>query len=388
MSEYQYYEFTTLDRRLTQEQMRDLRQISSRAEITPTRLTNVYHFGDFRGDPSALMRDYFDAMVYVTNWATRQFMVRVPRRAVDAAAIQPYTVPDFFTIDIHPDHVVLDFNRWSDDGEDWGEWQEGEAWMPQLASVRSDLLRGDRRSWYIGWLLGAQCGEVEETAVEPPVPPGLGDLPPGLAELVEFLHIDRDLVAAAAETSPDPGATTAGLADWIASLPEAEKNRLLREVVESSHAAEVAAELLQRFRADVTALDQSTGIPATGTTPRRTVAELRAAMERAGVARRAAEARRTEAERVRRAIAAAAAKETRLVALATRGDKAWLEAERWIESRTAEGYADAAQRLGDLRDLADRSGDQRAFRTRYLALREQHARKHTFIRALRAEGFE
>ena len=47
--------------------MRDLRQISSRAEITPTRLANVYHYGNFRGDPSALMRDYFDVMVYVAN---------------------------------------------------------------------------------------------------------------------------------------------------------------------------------------------------------------------------------------------------------------------------------------------------------------------------------
>ena len=42
MSEFQYYEFLAVDRPLTAEQMAELRSISSRAEITPTRLTNAY----------------------------------------------------------------------------------------------------------------------------------------------------------------------------------------------------------------------------------------------------------------------------------------------------------------------------------------------------------
>ena len=39
MSEYQYYEFLALDRPLTAEQRAELRSISSRAEITATRLS-------------------------------------------------------------------------------------------------------------------------------------------------------------------------------------------------------------------------------------------------------------------------------------------------------------------------------------------------------------
>ena len=47
MSEYQYYEFRTIDRPLTQREMRELRAISTRAEISPTSFTNFYTFGDF-----------------------------------------------------------------------------------------------------------------------------------------------------------------------------------------------------------------------------------------------------------------------------------------------------------------------------------------------------
>jgi len=40
MSEYQSYEFVALDRPLTPDEMAELRAISTRAEITPTRFWN------------------------------------------------------------------------------------------------------------------------------------------------------------------------------------------------------------------------------------------------------------------------------------------------------------------------------------------------------------
>ncbi len=42
MSEYQSYEFIALDRPLTATEMAELRSISTRAEITPTRFWNEY----------------------------------------------------------------------------------------------------------------------------------------------------------------------------------------------------------------------------------------------------------------------------------------------------------------------------------------------------------
>ena len=42
----QCYEFVALDRRLTAKEMAELRSISTRAEITPTRFWNEYNWGD------------------------------------------------------------------------------------------------------------------------------------------------------------------------------------------------------------------------------------------------------------------------------------------------------------------------------------------------------
>ena len=38
------------------------------------------------------------------------------------------------------------------------DWDDGTGWMGSLMSLRSDLLRGDLRCLYLGWLLCAQNG--------------------------------------------------------------------------------------------------------------------------------------------------------------------------------------------------------------------------------------
>jgi hypothetical protein len=48
MSEYQYYEFIALDRPLTAQQIDEVREFSSRAEISSTSFVNEYNFGDFK----------------------------------------------------------------------------------------------------------------------------------------------------------------------------------------------------------------------------------------------------------------------------------------------------------------------------------------------------
>ena len=79
MSEYQYYGFQAIDRPLSEGDMQWLRGLSTRAQITTTSFVNVYHWGDFRGDPIKLMERCFDVFVYVANWGCRRFMLRLPR---------------------------------------------------------------------------------------------------------------------------------------------------------------------------------------------------------------------------------------------------------------------------------------------------------------------
>lgn len=87
MSEHQGYEFVALDRPLTAKEMAELRAISTRAEITPTRFWNEYHWGDLKADPAALLARYFDAHLYVASWGSRRLLLRVPAESVDVRAL-------------------------------------------------------------------------------------------------------------------------------------------------------------------------------------------------------------------------------------------------------------------------------------------------------------
>ena len=206
MSEYQYYEFQTIDRPLTQGEMAELRKISSRASITPTRLHNIYNYGDFRGDPLKLMERYFDAFVYVANWGTHRFMVRLPRDGFEP----PRRGPTLCRLErscpypgqrCHPG-VRLAARR---ESPFWVDEEETAGWLPALLPLRAELPSGDARALYLAWLAGiyADDDELDDDALEPPVPPGLGQLSAALTMLAEFLRLDEDLLAVAAAASPD-----------------------------------------------------------------------------------------------------------------------------------------------------------------------------------------
>lgn len=160
MSEYQYYEFRTLDRRLTAEQQRQLRSLSSRAEISATRLTNEYSFGNFRGDPGRLLEEYFDAYLYAANWGTRELGFRLPRALLDAQTARRYCAKEYRAwVTETAEHVIIRF-RWDDDEGD--DWIEGDGLLDPLLAARGELAAGDTRLLYLGWLLTVQLGGLDD----------------------------------------------------------------------------------------------------------------------------------------------------------------------------------------------------------------------------------
>ena len=117
-----------------------------------------------------------------------------------------------------------------------------------MVAARSELLGGDHRLLYLAWLMGIQWDHVDDEDTEPPVPAGLADLSGALRAIADFLEIDEDLIAVAAEASPPlKEEPAAGLADWIATLPAAEKDKLLTMVADGE-GPQVQAILLRRFR--------------------------------------------------------------------------------------------------------------------------------------------
>lgn len=184
MSEYQYYEFRALDRRLTKQQIAELRASSTRASITPTRFVNEYSYGDFRDDEDAWMEEYFEAFIYLANWGTHTFKLSLPAGALDLATARQYCT-EAFTASAREKKRRLIFTFVSQ--EEGGDgWLETEGVLASLIPVRAALARGDLRALYLAWLLTVQDSDIDEAAVEPPVPAGLARLSPRARALLTF----------------------------------------------------------------------------------------------------------------------------------------------------------------------------------------------------------
>ena len=404
MSEYQYYEFQAVDRPLSKEEMAELRRLSTRATITPTRLQNVYHYGGFRGNPLTLMERYFDAFVYVANWGSHQLMFRLPSGALDPKAARRYAVEGLLEVHVQKECVILDFSSEDEGGGGWVDDAESEGWMPTLLSVRADLLAGDLRALYLAWLAGAQAGmlddeaddeapddeaiydeedgedEVVAAATEPPVPPGLGSLSASLKALADFLRVDEDLLAVAAARSPamTAGPSPSDLARWIGDLPGTEKDALLVRLV-SDDGAPVRAELLRRFRQE----HAPRSAVAAGS---RTVAELLVAARERAEARKRREAERRAAERARKEHERAAAREAHLASLVGQEERLWRQVEALIEAKRPKEYDQAVELLKDVRDLAAHQEQGDGFARRLGPLRERYANRPALQERLKRAG--
>jgi hypothetical protein len=95
--------------------------------------------------------------------------------------------------------------------------EDGTDWLSSLIALRGDIASGDERPLYLAWLLGVQDGEVDDEALEPGRPDGLGRLSPALASFVDIMGLDCDLLAAAVaegrvrtSATPPHGISTAG----------------------------------------------------------------------------------------------------------------------------------------------------------------------------------
>jgi hypothetical protein len=360
VSEYQCYEFVALDRPLTAKQMAELRVISTRAEISPTRFWNEYQWGDLKADPAKLMERYFDAHLYFANWGTHRLMLRIPTARVDLKALKPHFVGGHATrLTSAGNYVLLDLGSDTEEPE-YDEQSQGS--LAALSPLRGELMHGDLRPAYLAWLLAVSADDSDEEAEEPPVPAGLAELTAAQHAMVEFLRIDADLVAAAASGSSAVTEDGAPFRRWVAALSAREKDAWLRRAADDPDLA-LGGELLRTFRATTKA--ERAGA-------RRTVGELRALAKT-----QRAEREKAEAARAKKAKAAAeAARQRHLTKLAHDVDGAWTKLEKLVD---ASSYDEAVKLAVDLRDLAIRDGAAAAFAKRFEAMRKRQLRRRGFF---------
>jgi hypothetical protein len=372
VSEYQYYDFRAIDRPLTRKEMAALRSISTRAAITATSFTNHYEWGDLKASPSKLLEKYFDAFVYVANWGTHEFYIRLPEESVDYKLLKAMVPGGTVQVRKTARFVIVEFGSESEwDGED-----DGTGWMASLMPLRSDRLRGDLRCLYLGWLRCARDGGLGEDKLEPPVPAGLEELSGPLHALIEFLEIDEHLVEVAAQASKPlaAGPTRRELSAWIRSLPEKDKNELLITAV---------AEQGERWRNDL--------IRRFGRQNLRQTSDASAASERrkAGDLLAAADARAKERARLlnEQRIAEAAKRRAEdevnraryLDKLGRREPEIWKQVAEHIQMRQPKDYDKAVILLTDMHDLAVRRGQTARFETALEKIRQAHAAKESFL---------
>ncbi len=377
VSEYLYYEFRAVDRPLTHREIRELRALSTRAEITATSFVNTYEWGDFKGDPNILMEKYFDAFVYTANGCVFQFVLRLPRGALDTKDAAAYSVGESLRIRKTKNFTILDFTS-EGEGRDW---EDSERWMDSLIPLRAALMRGDLRALYLGWLFCLQNQELGPHATEPPVPAGLAKLPAPLQSLAHFLGLDGDLMKAAAERSRTLSAaipSRAKLAAWIAAMPEGEKNALLLGMAEDNNSRSMI-ELQRRFNRyrlpPMTRAEGENSLP-------RTVSQILVSTQAHAARRIQREAERKAAELDKQERARAAARVKYLDNLAGREAQIWEQVEALAQTKQPKNYDRALSHLLDLRDLAACRGQQVHFQSALERLRMNHGAKPTFLRRI------
>jgi hypothetical protein len=383
LSEYQYYEFRTVDRPLTQADRNALRQLSTRARITSTSFTKSYEWGDFKGDPTRLVEQWFDLHLYLANWGTRRLMIRVPGRFVDRQRFDVFLREiDWVEIRTAGENLVIDILQ-EEDGGDWdNRWYDdesesyGSGWLAAMEPLRADLLAGGFKLFYLVWLMAVEADLLEPDAAEPI--PGLGPMTEALAAFADFFHLDPDLVQAAAELPADSAAEGGEFSDAmrrsIEAMSDSEKTDMLLRLVDGD--PYVASELQLRVRKG---LSSAAGGPAPVL---RTIGELRSRAEAIRSAREQAQAEEAAAAKRKQAQLEEQERQARISALAQRGESVWKEVETEIERRNASGYDKAAGLICDLHGLAQQSGSLKDFSRRLGAIRLRHANKMRFIERL------
>ncbi|MCC3581142.1 hypothetical protein [Microcoleus sp. PH2017_32_RDM_D_A] len=345
MSEYQYYEFQSVDRRLTQSEQEAISKLSSRAQISSTRAIFVYSYGDLPGNEKQLLIKYFDAMFYIANWGSLQLMFRFPKGLIDIELMRKYCVEDIVEVSEINDFVILEISINEEEG--FNEWIEGEGNLSSLIGSRQEILQGDYRLLYLAWLKGITYlddlddedeedddDENDEEGLEPPVPPNFGKLSSSLQAFIDIFEVDEHLLKAAISASvAKPSIPESSIKEAIKKLARSEVDTFLLRLVKGE--SNLSVELSKKLSGMIEVRqDENSG--------KRTIRQLLAIAEK-----------EEKKEEERRGQEAKAARIRDLEALAKRETAAWEDIDALIQKGTSSSYDEVVPLLLKLQDLAD-----------------------------------
>ena len=369
MSEYQYYEFQAIDRPLTQEERAAICELSSRVKPTATTASFNYSYGNFRGDPKQVLARYFDIMYYITNWGTQQLMFRFPTSLINRETIELYCIDNYISLSFAGDWAILDWEFSQEEG--FNDWIEGEGILSELIGLRQEILQQDYRGLYLAWLKAIDLSEgyidIDKTQLEPPLPPGLGQLSAAQKAFTEIFELDEHLLNVACASSGK--LTTISEQTWqqaISQLSASERQDFLLRLAKGEH--NLSAKLKQK-------LSQLIPTSPASNQPRRTIQELLEAAAEEG--KKAEKRRQQEAE---------AKRIEELQTLAKREAQVWQQVESLIQKAQSKSYDEAVKLLVKLRDLAEYQNGLPVFQECLNQIYEQYSNRSGLKRRLQEIG--
>ncbi len=140
MSEYQYYEFCSINTPLSAKGRKEMMSLSSRAKVGTHNAFYVYNYGDFRGDVKQLILEYFDVFFYISNFGTVRLFFKYPVHQIHIEEIKKYCIKHVITIAIHGEDILLEIDINNEEG--FG-WTEGEGILPDLLPLYDEIKSGN-----------------------------------------------------------------------------------------------------------------------------------------------------------------------------------------------------------------------------------------------------
>ena len=379
MSEYQYYEFLAIDNQLTEREMAELRAISSRATITPVSFTNEYNWSNLSCNSEALLLRYFDVHIYVANWMTAILQVRLPIEALSVETAEAMTVPYILTFSSTGSHWIITWALEDSENYDRFGMEDGSSWMGRLASVRDELLRGDIRSLYIGWLAAATDEMIDDDELEPAAMRGLGNLTAAQKALAEYLEVDQDLLSGAGIGSlamQNDEISEKEMNLWIDALPQDEVKKVLTQLL-TGKGRQAERNLKTRYAAWQRDLPDEKDKP-----PRRTLGELRQNAEKAQQIRLEKQAHKRKKLEIRR-------REERiryLKILAKDFPMAWDSIREPIKRGSGKGYDEASRAMVDISEAHALQGTEEQFSHEMKKFMAPHLKRKALVQRLVKAG--
>ncbi len=372
MSEYQFYEFAAIDGPISDEGLRYARSCSSRANVSRVRWQNTYSFGDFHGSVDTLLK-YYDAHFYIANWGTVRLGLAFPSGVLSGKTLQPYLRggehhEQILTLKEIGERCIVWWERHEEGG--WGG-TEGDGLIDQLIGVREELMRGDIRSLFLGWLSDFDPDEWQDpkdgAILMPPIPAGLNQLSPAQATLIKQFPVDPDALAVAAELSPANTLARIPMAVALERLSVLEMRALLGRVAEGGGPG-VMAEL---NRLTFPRVQTSVGQTRKCIDFAAKVIEARSIRQKKEAQAAAAEQRRKEELR-----------QQHLTSVMRCADTVWSGLAPLMEQKVSSAYDQAANQIQELRDAYSQAGDSAGFNQKISEFRKRYSNRPAMLRRI------